>query len=67
MNDCLITESMELILKMMIPVTYLLIHIKVLSVDDKYIINIIILYKGLTIVRLLKFIQNECKKNKILD
>ena len=51
----------------MISVTYILIIIKGLSLDDEYIIWTIILYKGLTIVRSLEFIQNECKENKRLD
>ena len=64
-DDFLRTESVEVVLEIPIFVTQILIMIKGWSLDDKYIVWIIILYKSLTMVWSLKFIKKNVKIIKI--
>ena len=57
---------MEVIIKISILMTYLFIIIKGWLLDNQYIIYMVILYKGLSVVWWLTYIQNECKNNKRL-
>ena len=54
-NDNLIIEYMKVILKILIFVTYLLMEIKCWSLDNDYIVKMMILYLGWTVVRDLMF------------
>ena len=62
----LITECMKVIPEMSISLTYLLMDIKSWSLENKYIVYMMISYLGWTMFWLLIYIQIECKKNKSL-